>query len=257
MFTDIALLAGRALPCGCPPRRNALADHLALRSLPEIPRAVHAMVLDQQPRALPRIRSSGGGIRALVLHPNFAVVCLAGAALGAMERVAAREGRIEAAGAAAAGACRDRDACSSRRFGFRGYAICVAGLGAAVGACGGCGGLDSAARRDNDRLAVPRPVRFARRGAMVGLDGDDVPGTSARMVLVDFSLACRFQAHVPGIRLCRCRGPHFGLDPAPAQVEGMGNPPAAKLDGRTHTSLGSALDAMAAVARSRKKLPRD
>src|SRR2546425_8174757 len=31
----------------------------------------------------------------------------------------------------------DRDACSSRRFCFRGYAICAAGLGAPVGACGG------------------------------------------------------------------------------------------------------------------------
>src|SRR6267378_4242153 len=144
-----------------------------------------------------------------------------------------------------------------RRCRFRGYAICVAGLGAPVGACGGWGELASAARRGNTRLAVPCPVRFACLGAMVGLDGDDVPGTSARMVLADFSLACRFQAHVPGIRLCRGRGVDSGLDPAPAQVEGMGNPPRAQLDGGTHTGLGSALDAVAAMDRHRKKLPRD
>ncbi len=139
-----------ALPRGCPPRRNALADHLALRSLPEVPRAVHAMVLGQQSRALFRIRSPGGAIRALVLHPNFAVVCLAGAALGAVGRVAAGAGRIEAAGTATAAGCGCRDACDSRRLRFCGYALCVASPGAAVGACGGCGGLDSAARRDND-----------------------------------------------------------------------------------------------------------
>src|SRR2546425_8044833 len=89
----------------------------------------------------------------------------------------------------------DRDACSSGRFCFRGYAICAAGLGAPVGACGGWGELASAARRGNTRLAVPCRVRFACLGPMVGLDGDDVPGTSARMVLADFSLARRFQTH--------------------------------------------------------------
>src|SRR5207245_9367982 len=121
---------------------------------------------------------------------KLAVVCLAGAALGAMERVAARAGRIEAAGATAAGACRDRDACSSRRFCFRGHAICVAGLGAPVGACGGWGELASAARRGGTRLAVPCAVRFACLCAMVGVGGGDVSGTSARMVLAGFALAC-------------------------------------------------------------------
>src|SRR5439155_235365 len=80
-------------------------------------------------------------------------------------------GRIDAAGAAAAGACRCGHACSSRRFCFRGYAICVAGLGAPLGACGGWGELASAARRGNTRLAVQRRVRSACPGAMVGLDG--------------------------------------------------------------------------------------
>src|SRR5712692_8872910 len=123
-------------------------------------------------------------MRTLVLHPDFAEVCLAGAALGAMERVAARPGRIETAGAATAGAYRHRDACNSRRLSFRGYAICVAGFGASVGACGGWRELASAARRGNARLAVPCRIRSARPGAVVGLDGDDAPRASARLILV-------------------------------------------------------------------------
>src|SRR5207244_11727122 len=53
---------------------------------------------------------------------------------------------------------------------------------------------------------LPRSTLFPYTTLFRSLDGDDVPGTSARMVLADFPLACRFQAHVRGIRLCRGRG---------------------------------------------------
>src|SRR6266568_4958840 len=76
------------------------------------------------------------------------------------------------------------------------------------------------------------------------------------MVLVGPLLAYGFQADVPGICLCRGFVADFGLGPAPAQTEGVGNPPPGQLDGRTHAGLGSGLDAVAAVAGLREKLPR-
>src|SRR3989441_11667534 len=76
----------------------------------------------------------------------------------------------------------DRDACSSRRFCFRGYAICAAGLGAPVGACGGGGGPASPAPRGGTRLAGARGGRVVCRGGLGGAGGGGVSGTTPPQV---------------------------------------------------------------------------